>query len=73
MEKDIGETWNSTEPCVKHICERNDNGEPVEKTFREYCYLSCHNVRNLSLKMDIYLFHPEENRIKCPKIIILNH
>lgn len=44
VERNIGETWNSTEVCVKHTCELNDKGEPTEKTFREYCYLSCYNV-----------------------------
>lgn len=40
----IGDTWNSAEPCVRFICQESEDGEPNVKMFREYCYLSCHNV-----------------------------
>lgn len=45
VEKNVGDTWNNTiENCIKHICEIDDHGETTERTFREYCYISCHNV-----------------------------
>lgn len=46
IEKSAGDVWNSSiDLCLKHTCELNSNGTAVESTFREYCYLTCSNVR----------------------------
>lgn len=46
VEKSTGDVWNSEKDlCLKHTCERNASGVAVETTFREYCYLTCYNVR----------------------------
>lgn len=43
--KQIGDVWNSADDlCLKHTCEIDQTGEPVESTFREYCSHSCLNV-----------------------------
>lgn len=45
MEKSIGDVWNSVDDlCQKYTCEMGPNGEALEKSFREYCLHSCHNV-----------------------------
>lgn len=46
LAKSIGDVWNSAEDlCQKYTCEMGADGEALEKSFREYCMHSCHNVR----------------------------
>ncbi|XP_059618869.1 uncharacterized protein LOC132263226 [Phlebotomus argentipes] len=47
--KSLGDTWDSDDPCSKHICDYGPEGKPMEKTFKEYCYHTCNNEYELKL------------------------
>lgn len=42
--KNLGDTWDSDDPCTKHICDYGMDGKAQEKTYKEYCYHTCNNV-----------------------------
>ncbi|GAB0094395.1 Multicopper oxidase [Sergentomyia squamirostris] len=47
--KSLGDTWDSADPCSKHICDLGLDGRAQQKTFKEYCYHSCNNEYQLKL------------------------
>uniref|UniRef100_A0A7G3ARV2 Putative multicopper oxidase n=1 Tax=Lutzomyia longipalpis TaxID=7200 RepID=A0A7G3ARV2_LUTLO len=47
--KNLGDTWDSDDPCTKHICDYGMDGKAQEKTFKEYCYHTCNNEYELKI------------------------
>lgn len=51
LEKQVGDVWSSTDDlCLKHTCELDQTGGPIESTFSEYCSHACLNVCKFYVK-----------------------
>ncbi|KAJ6648616.1 G-protein coupled receptor Mth2, partial [Pseudolycoriella hygida] len=49
-EKNVGDTWNGVDPCVKYVCETGSNKTVQQRLIREYCFLNCNNEFELVVK-----------------------
>lgn len=62
--KNIGETWNTSDPCLKYTCDYGPNGIAESKQFKQRCLLNCSNEYELVIASGQCCGHCEQRKCK---------